>query len=788
MLAMVTIAETGKYVGARVRRVEDPRLLAGRGCFVDDVALPGLLHLVVVRSVEAHAHLRRVDVGPALAAPGVVAALGGAAIERLAGPLSVHTRLPDQRLIDSHLVATHKVLHVGELIAALVAESRYQGEDAAELVEVEYEPLPPVLSVEQALAPDAPLLYEAWGDNVVAETTIGTGDVDAAFAEAAHVFRETFRIQRHTGVALETRGTVASYDPLTQELTVWTSTQNPHGVRDALAESLQFPEHRVRVIAAETGGGFGQKDQAYAEDVITALFAIRLGRPVKWIEDRREHFLATAHGREQLHHVEVAVASDGTLLAVRDHLLTDVGAHLHKVGLGPSIICALMLPGPYRMRAYRTRIQGIVTNKTPSAAYRGYGQPQAVFVMERMMDVIARALGRDPADLRRQNLLRPEELPCPSASGAPYDSGDYPEALRRALAAVDYEGQRREQARLRQEGRYLGVGIAAYVQATGLGPSKNMGRAGSRGAGFESARVVMDRQGRVSVYTGVGPSGQGLRTTLAQLCADSFGVDLDDVTIVTGDTQVCPFSPMGSAGSRSAVTGGASLLLAAGKVQDKLRRLAAHWLEAAPEDVELRDRHAAVRGAPTRRIALAQLADALHLGHDLPSGLEPGLEAHAVYDPPAFTMANAVHAVAVEVLPSTGELRILRYAVINDCGVMLNPTIVEGQIHGGIAQGLGGALLEELVYDEGGQLITTSLLDYLMPTAGEMPPIIIEHLESPSPFTPGGMKGMGEGGCIGALAAVANAVADALAPHDARVNALPLRPELLLSLMQRSTA
>ncbi|HEY7062226.1 MAG TPA: xanthine dehydrogenase family protein molybdopterin-binding subunit [Chloroflexota bacterium] len=780
---MVTLAETGKYVGARVRRVEDPRLLAGRGTYVDDVALPGMLHLVVVRGQEAHAHLRRVDVAPALAAPGVVDALDGAAIERLTEPLAVYTRLPGQRLVDSHVVATHKVLHVGEPIAALVAESRYQAEDAAELVEVEYEPLPPVLSVEQALAADAPLLYDAWGDNVVAETTIGTGDVDAAFARAAHVFRETFRIQRHTGVALETRGTVASYDPLTQELTVWTSTQNPHGVRDAMAESLRLPEHRVRVIAAETGGGFGQKDQAYAEDVLACLFAIRLGRPVKWIEDRREHFLATAHGREQVHHVEAAVAADGTLLAVRDHLLADVGAHLHKVGLGPALICGFMLPGPYRLGAYRCRIQGVMTNKTPSAAYRGYGQPQAVFVMERLMDLIARALGRDPADLRRQNLLRPDELPRPSAANIPYDSGDYPEALERALAMVDYAGHRREQARLRQDGRHVGVGIAAYVQATGIGPSKRMGGAGSRGAGFESARVVMDRQGRVSVFTGVGPSGQGLRTTLAQLCADALGVDFDDVTIVTGDTQVCPFSPMGSAGSRSAVTGGASLLLAAGKVKEKLTRLAAYRLEAAPEDVELRDRQAVVRGAPARSIPLAQLADGLHLGHDLPPGMDPGLEAHAVYDPPAFTMANAVHAVAVEVLPTTGELRILRYAVVNDCGVMLNPTIVEGQIHGGIAQGLGGALLEELVYDEGGQLITTSLLDYLVPTAAEMPPIAIEHLESPSPFTPGGMKGMGEGGCIGALAAIANAVADTLGPQGARLTALPLRPERVLLLL-----
>jgi aerobic carbon-monoxide dehydrogenase large subunit len=781
---VITIAETGKFVGARVRRVEDPRLLAGRGRFVDDVALPGMVHLTVVRSVEAHARLRHVDLAPALAAPGVVDGLSGAEVEHLAGPLAVYTRLAGQRLIESHLMATDKVLHVGEPIAALVAESRYLAEDAAELVAIEYEPLPPVMSVEQALEPGAPLLYEGWGDNVVAEATIGTGDVDAAFAKADHVFRETFRIQRHTGIPLETRGTVASYDPLTEELTVWTSTQGPHGVRDALAESLRLPEHKIRVLAADTGGGFGQKDQAYAEDVLVALFAVRLGRPVKWIEDRREHFLATAHGREQVHHVEVAVAADGTLLAVRDRFASDIGAHLHKVGLGPALITAFMLPGPYRMDAYQARLQGVVTNKTPSAAYRGYGQPQAVFVMERMMDTVARALGRDPAELRLQNMLGPDALPCRSPSGQGYDSGDYPEALRRALAAVDYDGLRREQAEARTDGRYLGVGIAAYVQATGIGPSKRMGGNGSRGAGFESGRVIMDRQGRVTAYSGVGPSGQGLNTSLAQLCADALGVEFEDVTVVTGDTQSCPFSPMGSAGSRSAVTGGAALLLAAGKVRDKLARLAAERLEAAPEDVVLRDRQATVRGAPTRSIPLARLADALHLGHDLPSELEPGLEAHAVYDPPAFTMANAVHAVAVEVLPATGEVRIRRYAVVNDCGVMLNPTIVEGQIHGGIAQGLGGALLEELVYDDGGQLVTTSLMDYLMPTAVEVPGVSIEHMQSPSPFTPGGMKGMGEGGCIGALAGLANAVADALAPCDARINALPLRPDVLLELVQ----
>jgi aerobic carbon-monoxide dehydrogenase large subunit len=441
---MVTVEQTGKYVGARVRRVEDPRLLAGQARFVDDVMLPSMVHLTIVRSPHAHARLRSVDVTPALALRGVVAALGGAEIGRLAAPLLVYTRVPGQRLLDAHLAAVEKVRHVGEPVAALVAESRYLAEDAAELVSVEYETLPAVVSVEQALALDAPLLYEAWGDNVAAEMTLGSGDVDAAFARADHVFRETFYVQRHTGVALETRGTVANYEPLTGELTVWTSTQSPHAVRDALAESLGLPTHRIRVIAADTGGGFGQKDQAYAEDVIACLFAVRLGRPVKWIEDRREHFLATAHGREQVHHVAVAVAADGTLLGVREHCIADMGAHLHKVGIGPPLIGALMLPGPYRLGAYAARVQGVVTTKTPSAAYRGFGQPQAVFVMERMMDLVARALGRDPADLRLQNLLRPDELPYRSPSGQVYDSGDYPEALRRALAAIDYEGVRAE--------------------------------------------------------------------------------------------------------------------------------------------------------------------------------------------------------------------------------------------------------------------------------------------------------------------------------------------------------
>jgi len=796
---VVTLAESGKYVGARVRRVEDPRLLAGRARFVDDVALPGMLHLVVVRSTHAHARLGRVDVSRALAAPGVVAALTGAEVEHLVDPLPVNTRVAGQRLLDSHVLAAHKVLHVGEPVAAVLAESRYLAEDAAELVEVEYEPLPAVTSVEQALAADAPLLYEDWGDNVVAELPLSNGDVEAAFAAADHVFRETFRIHRHTGVPLETRGTVAAYEPLTGELTVWTSTQSPHPVRDGLARSLRLPAHKVRVVAADTGGGFGLKDQAYAEDVLAALLSMQLGRPVKWIEDRREHFLATAHAREQVHHVEVAVRADGTLLGVRDHLLADVGAHLHKVGIGPTMFAGLMLPGPYRFGAYACRVQAVVTNKTPCAAYRGFGQPEAAFVMERLMDLVARALGRDPADLRRQNMLRPDELPGRSASGQGYDSGDYPGTLERALAAIDYDSFRRRQAEERggtdgahgahggggaSNGRhYLGIGLAAYVQASGLGPSKVLGRGGSRGAGFESARVVMDPQGRVTVYTGVSPHGQGLATTLAQLCADALGVRFEDVTIVSGDTAVCPYSPLGTAGSRSAVVGGASLLQAAEQIRDKLARLAAYRLEAAPEDVAFADRQAFVRGAPTRRVAVADLADALHLAHDLPAGLTPGLEEHAVYDPPDFTMANAVHAAVVEVVPATGEVRLLRYAVANDCGVVLNPTIVEGQIHGGVAQGLGGALLEELVYDASGQLLTTSLLDYLLPTAAEMPPLAVEHLQSPSPFTPGGMKGMGEGGCIGALAAIANAVADALAPWDARITSLPLRPETLLRLM-----
>src|SRR3954468_893704 len=359
---MATIAEGGPFVGRRIKRVEDPRLLAGQGRFVDDVALPGLLHLVVVRSTHAHARLVRVDVSKALGAPGVVAALTGAEVERLVEPLPVNTRVAGQRLLDAHAMAVHKVLHVGEPVAALVAESRYAAEDAAELVEIDYEPLPAVVDAEAALAPDAPLLYEDWGNNVVAELSVDHGDVDAAFAQADHVFRETFRIQRHTGVPLETRGTVASYDPLTSELMVWTSTQSPHVVRDLLASALRLPEHRLRVIAADTGGGFGLKDQAYAEDVLACLMTRALGRPVKWIEDRREHFLATAHGREQVHHVEVAVRADGTILAVRDTFQSDVGAHLHKVGLGPALISTLMLPGPYRLRAYQAHLQGVVTN------------------------------------------------------------------------------------------------------------------------------------------------------------------------------------------------------------------------------------------------------------------------------------------------------------------------------------------------------------------------------------------------------------------------------------------
>jgi aerobic carbon-monoxide dehydrogenase large subunit len=775
-----------KYFGASVPRREDPRLLMGAGCYVDDVVRPGLLHAAFLRSPHAHARIVALDPAPARTVTGVVAVFTFETLGRWMRPLPLLGAIPpllQQRVAVTmkqsaqYPMARDRVRYVGEIVAMVVAESRHAAENGIEAIAVEYEPLAPVIDMLAADAPGAPLLHPDWGDgsNVAVGFSHAIGHVAAAFdAPDTIVMREQFTIQRYVGMPIETRGVVAEYERGQERLTSWTNTQVPHFVQQHLASVLELPVHKVRVIAPDVGGGFGTKASGYPEDVLVPLAARELNRPVKWMEDRHEHFQASAHARHQVHRLEIAARRDGTILAIRDQIWLDLGAY-NCWGIVLPYNTVAHLLGPYRVRNLSVEVRGVVTNKVPNAPYRGAGRPEVVFAIERGVDCLARQLGLDPAGVRRTNYIRPEELPydlgIPYRDGNPlvYDSGDFPATLEAALTAADYDGFRAKQAQLRQQGVYRGMGMAGYVEGTGIGP-------------YESASVRVDLGGRVVVATGAASQGQGHETTFAQLAADALGVPLDWVTIVGGDTDAVPFG-VGTYASRGAVTAGSSIAAAAAEVRQKLVEVAARLLESAPEDVVLEDGQVGVRGVPASAMPLGRLIQACLPTFASPGTAPPRFEAAAFHHVPTVTYTNAVHVAQVEVDPATGHVRLLDYVVAHDCGRVINPRIVEGQVHGGVAQGIGGALLEELVYDEQGQLLTGSLMDYLVPTAMEVPPIRTVHLESPSPRNPLGIKGAGEGGAISPPAAVANAVEDALAPFGVRVTRTPLGPATLLALL-----
>ncbi len=777
--------EGARGVGARVRRVEDPRFLTGRARFVDDLQPPGVLAVAFVRSPHAHARVRSVRAEAARAHPGVADVLTGGEVAALARPLRARYQVPGFRETDHPLLAVDRVRFVGEPVAAVVAESRYVAEDAAERVAVDYEPLPPVADAEAALAADAPLLHPDVGSNVVFRAERLVGDAEAAFRDADVVLREVFRHARQTGVPLEGRACLASYDAAGDLLTLWTSTQIPHLVRSAVAAALDLPEQRLRVVAPDVGGGFGIKAQVFTEEVLVALLARRLGRPVKWIEDRQEHLLASIHAHEQVHQIEIAARGDGTLLAVRARILSDAGAYsAYPFGAAQEALGALRnMAGPYKVPVYACEALAVATNKCPVGSYRGVSRPVTTFVVEGMLDRLARHLGLDPAAVRRQNLVQPEDFPYAAPSGVTYDSGSFVEALDRALERADYAGWRGRQAALRREGRYIGIGIACYTESSAWG-SRDFNHRGVAGvAGYEQAAVSVDPSGRVSLRIGTSGHGQGLETVLAQVVAGELGLAAADVQVIQGDTDRCPYG-MGTFASRSAASGGSAALLAARQIRERLLAIAAHALEVHRDDLQLAAGRVGVRGDPARGLSLRELADLAYFWPScLPPGVGPALEATACYDPPGPTFSNATHVAVVEVDPATGRVAIRRFVVAEDCGRMLNPLLVDGQVHGGVAQGIGGALYEDLAYDAAGQLRAASLLDYLVPTACDVPPLEVSHLETPSRVTPGGQKGMGEGGAIGAPAAIAGAVADALAPLGVAVTALPLTPERVNRLL-----
>ncbi len=776
----------GWWVGASIRRKEDPRLLRGMGAYTDDVRLPGMLHLAALRSPHAHARIRSLDPAPALALPGVLQVVTARDIAGRVKPFQLVHSIPDQRAHSYEVLPADTVRYAGQVVAALVAESRYLAEDALEAVRVAYEPLPPVLDVEEALRPESPQLYDGWGDNRILELQLGMADADRAFAAADLVLEETFRIGRQAAVPLEGRAIVAAYDPHAARLTVWYSTQAPNPFRTMLAEMLGLEEHQIRIVAKDVGGGFGVKLHYYPEEVLACHVAVQRGRPVKFVEDRREHFLSTVHARQQTIRAAAGFRRDGTLCALRCHVLADQGAHLHTKGASPAFLTARIFPGPYHVRAYRSTVTGVATSKVPSGAYRGFGQPQAAFAMERLIEVAAGRLGLDANDIRRKNFIPPEAFPYRTASNFVYDSGNYPEALERALKSEAYRRIAAERDRRRAAGRCAGVGLAFYLEYTGLGPSKILKSVGINQGGYESGIVRLDPSGRVTATTGLINTGQGHETILAQVVADTLGVAPDDVSVIQGDTDLCPYSNYGTAASRGAVMGGGSMLLAARAMRERLVAIAAHTLETAPDDIVLEGGAAFVRGSPGRGLSLRALAGIAYQGGQLPEGMEPGLEVKRVYDPQTWSYSYGVHLAGVDVDVETGAVEVLHYHIVHDCGATINPVIVDGQLVGGLAQGLGGALMEDLAYDGDGQLLTATLMDYLIPTAAEMPPVSLEHMETRSPFTPGGMKGMAEGSLCGAPACVGNAVADALSPlGEAPIVEYPLTPERVWRMARR---
>jgi carbon-monoxide dehydrogenase large subunit len=756
-------------VGDRRLRREDPRLLAGRGRYVGDIALPGLLHAAFVRSPHAHARVTGIDTTRARGAPGVVAVVTAADLGPAARPLPVAPPHPALRGRNAAPLAAGRVRFVGEAVAAVVAESRYAAEDAAERVEVAYVPLP---SVQDPLDPTPGLVHDDVPDNVAGRVAFRRGDVDQAFRAAPRTLAERLVIGRGGGQPIEPRGLVAEYHAAAGLLTVWASTQVPHQLRLVLADFLGLPLDRIRVIAPDVGGGFGAKLIVYPEDVVVPWLARRLERPVRWLEDRVEHLLAATQERVQVHAVTVAFDGGGRVLALRDRFVHDSGAYTPR-GLTVPLLTASMLSGPYRIAALEVEATSVYTNRVPVTPYRGAGQPQAVFVVERVLDLVARATGLDPAEVRRRNLLRPDELPydvgVPSYRGTGsvvYDRGDFPATLARALELADWPRLRAACAAARAAGRRLGAGVACYLELTGAGP-------------FEGASVRVDPCGRITVCTGAASQGQGLETSLAQVCADALGVDPEDVAVVAGDTLGIA-EGVGTFASRVAVVAGSAAALAAAEVRTRALRLAARRLGVAAEDVEQEGTRFLVRAEPRRAVTLGELAATAPAGGP---GEEPGLAAIRYFQPEDATYASGTHVALVEVDPASAAVRCLGYWIAHDSGRLINPMIVEGQIHGAVALGLGSALLEEAAYDAAGQPVAGSLMDYLLPTALDVPRLRIDHLETPSPRNPLGLRGVGESGALPVPAVIAAAVEDALSGLGVRITAMPLTSRRLAALL-----
>ena len=779
---------TARVFGSGIRRREDPRLISGAASYTDDITLPGMLYAAMLRSPHAHARIQKIDTAQAAAAPGVVAVYTAMDAAEALQAVPCAWLLPNAGLkVASYLcLAKDVVRYVGDIVAVVVAESRYQAYDALDLIEVDYEPLPAVTNPVEAAAPGAPQLHDDIEGNLAFHWQVSGGDAEAAFRDAEVVVKERIVQQRLIPTAIEPRAAVAQYQPATGELILWNTTQNPHIVRFICSGVTGVPEDRLRVIAPEVGGGFGSKIAVYPADLLTVFCSMKLGKPVKWTETRSENYQATTHGRNQIQEVEVAATKDGKIKALRAKVYAGMGAYLSTAAPGiPTILHGLMLSGVYDIPAIQEDVYGVYVNTTPVEAYRGAGRPEATFMVERLVDALAAKLEMDPAEVRRRNFIPPFDNGHDVATGLTYDSGDYPAALEKLLDHAKYDELRAVQAEGRKNGRYIGLGLSTYVEICGLGPSQVAGAIGFQGGLWESAIVRFHPTGKVHVFIGASPHGQGEETTFAQIVSNELGVDPNDVKVFHGDTDNTPMG-WGTYGSRTTAVGGAALAMSAQKIREKAKVLAAHMLEAAVEDMDYEDGKFFVKGSPDRAKTIQEIALMAHVAWNMPAGVEAGLEATTFYDPPNFTYPFGAHLAVVEVEAETGRVELKRYIALDDCGPQINPMIVEGQVHGGVVQGVGQALWEEGVYDEGGQLLTGSLLDYAIPRADRLPEIEVLSTVTRSPHHPLGVKGIGEAGTIASTVAVFNAVHDAVKPLGVTSIPMPLTPERVWRAIQQA--
>lgn len=770
---------TQRLVGEAVKRTEDPRLITGSAHYVDDIKLPDTHYLAILRSMYAHAKITGIDTEAAKQAPGVVAVVTGQDIAGKIGPVPCASSLEGLKVPHHPVLAVGKVRYVGEPIVAVVAKDRYAARDALDLINVDYEPLDAVVGPEKALESGAPLVHEEFGDNVAYVLKFAGGsDIDQAFSQADAIIKQRMVNQRLLPVAMEPRGVLAQYWPGEHQLTLWSSTQIPHLLRTQLALMIGLPENRLRVIAPEVGGGFGSKLNVYAEEALVAYLAMQLKKPIKWIEGRRENLLNTIHGRAQINYVEAAVKSDGTILGLKVRIIGDLGAYFQLLTPAIPTLTGLMLSGPYKIPAISYEIVGVFTNTMATDAYRGAGRPEATYLLERTMDLIAAELGLDPVDVRMRNFPQPDEFPWATATGLTYDTGNYQLTLQKVLEKAGYQQLRQEQQRRRQQGQYMGIGLSTYVEICALGPSPAM-----PAGGWESATVRIEPTGKVTVLTGASPHGQGQETSFAQIVADELGVALEDIVVIHGDTAIVQYG-IGTFGSRATAVGGTAIYQAVQLVKEKAAKFAAHLLQVAPSDLIFEGGTFRTKDGSSKAVTLQQVALEAHTAKNLPPGTTPGLEATYFFEPSNFTFPFGAHLAVAEVDKETGEVKITKYVAVDDCGKAINPLLVDGQVHGGIVQSLGQALMEEAIYDESGQLLSGDLTSYAIPKAEDVPWFETARTETPTPVNPLGIKGVGEAGTIAATPAIVNAVVDALTPLGVRHIDMPLKPEKIWRLFQ----